>query len=80
MPARPYTLPPGQDKESPEDINLDTLFINARNQGGLRISKYLLNSIRGFSPILCEVCYRGKLMAKHIDDLTDAQLKEIKIL
>lgn len=80
MPARPYILPPGQDKESPEEINLDNLFINARNQGELRISKYLLNSIKGFSPLLCEeVCYRTQIDGKTlIDDLTDADLEEIK--
>ncbi len=80
MPARPYILPPDQDKESPEEINIDILFINARKHGELRISKYLLNSIKGFSPLLCEeVCYRTLIDGKTpIDNLTDEDLEKIK--
>lgn len=80
MPARPYILPPAQDKESPEVIDLENFLKNARNQGELRISKYLLNSIKGFSPLLCEeVCYRAQIDGKTpINSLDDTELKEIK--
>jgi len=80
MPARPYTFPPGQDKENPEKINLDEFIKKAKNQSGIRISKYLLNSIKGFSPLLCnEVCYRAQVDEKTpIDKLTDEELERIK--
>lgn len=80
MPARPYKLPPGQDKVSPETLDIDNFIKNARNCSELRISKYLLNNIKGFSPLLCEeVCYRAEIDGrKAIDDLTDAELEKIK--
>ncbi|HOM02126.1 MAG TPA: NFACT RNA binding domain-containing protein [Acetivibrio sp.] len=60
MPARPYTLPPSQDKTSPLALNVDLLFTKANEQGDLRISKFLLNNIKGFSPLLCEeICHRA---------------------
>ncbi|AEV69130.1 Rqc2 family fibronectin-binding protein [Acetivibrio clariflavus] len=80
MPARLYTFPPGQDKENPEKINLDEFMKKTKSQSGIRISKYLLNSIKGFSPLLCdEVCYRAQVDAKTpIDKLTDEELEKIK--
>lgn len=60
MPARPYTLPPQQDKTSPRLLDTALLFREAKEYGDLRIGKYLLNNIKGFSPLLCEeVCFRG---------------------
>lgn len=80
MPARPYILPPGQDKENPETLNIDELFKNAENQRGLRISKYLLSTVKGFSPLLCdEVCYRAQVDGRTlIENLTDMDLDKIK--
>ncbi|HHV29061.1 Rqc2 family fibronectin-binding protein [Acetivibrio mesophilus] len=60
MPARPYSLPPSQDKTSPLALNVELLFSKAKEQGDPRISKFLLNNIKGFSPLLCdEICYRA---------------------
>jgi len=33
MPARPYTLPPGQDKINPLELDIDLLFSKAKEQG-----------------------------------------------
>jgi len=37
MPARPYTLPPGQDKINPLELDIDLLFSKAKEQGDPRI-------------------------------------------
>jgi len=67
MPARPYVLPPAQDKQSPEKIDIDK-FLAAASDSGSSIDKYLLNNIKGFSPLLCrEVCFRAG-----IDNMTPA--------
>lgn len=61
MPARPYVLPPSQDKISPEKLDIG-LFIRqaAQENTNMAVEKYLLNSIKGFSPLLCrEVCHRA---------------------
>jgi len=64
MPARPYVLPPSQDKQSPEKIDIDEFLVSA-SDAHTSIEKYLLNSIRGFSPLLCrEVCSRAGIDAK----------------
>ncbi|NLD48557.1 MAG: fibronectin/fibrinogen-binding protein, partial [Clostridiaceae bacterium] len=58
MPARLYMLPPPQEKTSPENLEVDLLFENMQTQDSVRISRYLLNNIKGFSPLLCEeICY-----------------------
>jgi predicted ribosome quality control (RQC) complex YloA/Tae2 family protein len=66
MPARPYQMPPAQDKKSPPFIILEELIPNARqSNGNLRIGKFLLSSIKGFSPLLCnELCYRANVDEK----------------
>lgn len=65
MPARPYLLPPAQDKMSPGKLNMDFLVhqsIENPSDPGINLEKYLLNNIKGFSPLLCrEVCYRSGL-------------------
>lgn len=80
MPARPYILPPAQDKVSPETLDIDSFFKNAKNHSELRISKYLLNNIKGFSPLLCEeVCHRAEIDGRTIiDDLSDTDLEKVK--
>jgi predicted ribosome quality control (RQC) complex YloA/Tae2 family protein len=57
MPARPYVLPPAQDKLSPSLIDTAVLLqkINSTEQ---TVEKFLLENIKGFSPLLCrEVCH-----------------------
>lgn len=61
MPARPYMLPPGQDKTIPESLNVDDLF-EGDQAVNISAEKYLLNNIKGFSPLLCrEICFRSSV-------------------
>ena len=63
MPARPYSLPPAQDKISPEKVNVDTLFDNATQTKN--IETLLLSSIKGFSPYICrEICSMADVSPK----------------
>ncbi len=59
MPARPYVLPPAQDKLSPSHLDpsqLTDLFDSSTQTA----EKFLLDNIKGFSPLLCrEVCHRA---------------------
>jgi predicted ribosome quality control (RQC) complex YloA/Tae2 family protein len=68
MPARQYVLPPSQNKTSPDILDVDLLINQAvKNSASTSISveKYLLNSIKGFSPMLCrEVCFRARIESK----------------
>lgn len=65
MPAREYTLPPAQDKVSPEQMDENSLVETASGHLGITLEKYLLNSIKGFSPLLCrEVCFRAGIDGK----------------
>lgn len=59
MPARPYILPPGQDKTSPEALVPGILLENCQESKNA-LEKCLLNNIKGFSPLLCrEICHRA---------------------
>lgn len=65
MPARPYILPPQQEKILPSDIDaisslMDTA-LSSENEN-LRADKFLLNNISGFSPLLCKaVCVQANV-------------------
>jgi len=80
MPARPYILPPSQDKKNPQTLDVDSLFENTNNQGNLRISKYLLKNIKGFSPLVCEeVCYQAQIDGKTpLEELNNEEVEKIK--
>lgn len=80
MPARPYTLPPKQDKTSPEALDTDNFFMEIRNHEDIRTAKYLLNNIKGFSPLLCEeICYRSGVDGKTpVSGLSDDDLAKLK--
>ena len=80
MPARSYSLPPAQDKISPEDLDVDSLFENTEDESN-RIAKFLLSSIKGFSPLLCkEVCFRSGVEPDAlIKNLSDKDIKNIQI-
>ena len=80
MPARPYILPPGQDKVNPETIDIDSFFENVKDHQS-RISKYLLSNLKGFSPLLCdEVCHRAGIDGKvPITDLSWNELENLKV-
>jgi len=79
MPARPYVLPPAQNKISPE--SLDTLsLINMIDDSSQSAEKFLLNHIKGFSPLLCrEVCVRAGLDPQAmVSSLSQAERSNLK--
>lgn len=62
MPARHYVLPPSQDKTSPEQLSVDSFLESGKNGSDISIEKYLLNTIKGFSPLICrEICFRAEI-------------------
>ena len=64
MPARPYILPPTQNKLSPPTLDTSELLqaLDASNQ---TVDKFLLEHIKGFSPLLCrEVCFRAGIESR----------------
>jgi predicted ribosome quality control (RQC) complex YloA/Tae2 family protein len=72
MPARNYTFIPPQDKLSPAKVSpSDVLEIK-----GIPLEKALLQTIRGFSPVLCrEVCHRAGIDSKTtIDSLNNNEI------
>lgn len=80
MPARPYTLPPAQDKLSPEKLDSGLLLEKAAGSG-TAIEKFLLENIMGFSPLICrELCHRagldGKRPASALSTVESDGLKE----
>ncbi|NTV91377.1 MAG: fibronectin/fibrinogen-binding protein [Clostridiales bacterium] len=79
MPARPYLLPPGQDKMIPEDINIPD-FIRSMQTSQTPVDKYLLEKIKGFSPLLCrEICYRaGVETRKSPDEMASREIVDLE--
>lgn len=58
MPGRTYIFPPSQDKTNPEALDMAGFFIESRAVSQYGLEKHLLNSIKGFSPLLCkEICF-----------------------
>ena len=61
MPARLYILPPPQDKVSPSRLDIPEL-VRLLGSSDKSIEKFLLDNIKGFSPLLCrEVCWRADI-------------------
>lgn len=57
MPARPYTLPPAQNKVLPENVNPQNIFDAAEALNAKNVESILLNHIKGFSPYTCrDIC------------------------
>ena len=82
MPARPYVLPPSQNKTSPDLLDIDRFLEDGRNTSPLNLEKYILDNIKGFSPLLCsEVCHRaeldGKLLLSSLSDADATRLKHV---
>ncbi|MCX8131667.1 MAG: NFACT family protein [Clostridia bacterium] len=66
MPARTYVLPPSQNKTNPLELDTDKFFRISAETPLVSIEKYLLNNLKGFSPLLCsEVCYRSCVDGKN---------------
>jgi len=74
MPARPYVLPPQQDKISPDRLDTSDL-IEKFGVSAMAVEKFLLENIKGFSPLLCrEVCHRASVEGKkRTTDLDEAE-------
>ncbi|MDP4180193.1 MAG: NFACT RNA binding domain-containing protein [Bacillota bacterium] len=53
MPGRQYIMPPAQDKYNPETLDLESFINEASCECQTSAEKYLLNKIKGFSPLLC---------------------------
>ncbi|MGI6777038.1 MAG: Rqc2 family fibronectin-binding protein [Acetivibrionales bacterium] len=66
MPARPYVFPPAQEKTAPGDINAHSSFLSSGKESFKgTVEKYLLNNIKGFSPLICrEICFRSGIDGK----------------
>ena len=81
MPARHYVLPPSQDKISPLDVNFEDMFPAGNDNetssvaneafsvtteaASITLDKYILNNVKGFSPLICrEVCFRADIDPK----------------
>ncbi|MFA6308654.1 MAG: NFACT RNA binding domain-containing protein [Clostridia bacterium] len=57
MPAREYSPPPSQDKLSVDFIDTKALIEKASDVDNISIEKYILNNIKGFSPLICkQIC------------------------
>ena len=80
MPARPYVLPPAQDKISPLTLDIDKMLENGRGEA-VPVEKFFLNKIKGFSPLLCrEICSRADIEGKTpVSGLTAEMLYRIKV-
>ncbi len=76
LPARVYVLPPDQDKLDPAlDDTLDQI-IKSAPQCGRKIESFLLDKLKGFSPVLCrEICFRAGIdESKPANELTFHEL------
>lgn len=77
MPGKPYVMPPAQNKTSPDLLNTHQFMeklvsfksesqdIEAAESKNTGMESYLLNNIKGFSPLLCrEICHRSDVDGK----------------
>lgn len=65
MPARPYFLPPAQNKVLPENISPEDIFNYAQTSEAKHVEGLLLNTIKGFSPYTCrEICAAAGIPSK----------------
>lgn len=65
MPARPYVLPPAQDKAVPDTLDAAGFVAGLRSESQTGVEKLLLNGIKGFSPLLCrEICHQAGIDGK----------------
>ncbi len=81
MPARPYIFPPAQTKTSPQQLDIEKFFESISAPAPISVEKYLLNNIKGFSPLLCaEICHRAKIDNKaNILTLSEENISRLKI-
>ncbi|OPX43510.1 hypothetical protein CLHUN_26570 [Ruminiclostridium hungatei] len=79
MPARPYSLPPAQDKELPESVEADHIFRHRTAGEAKHLEGLLLNIIKGFSPYTCrEICAAAGVAPKTpVADLDGSQREKV---
>lgn len=79
MPARPYILPPAQNKELPENICAGELFKHPSAAEAKHIEGLLLNAIKGFSPYTCrEICAAAEVPSKTaLDKLSETDRENL---
>ncbi len=79
MPARPYNLPPAQNKELPENVISDKIFEHPYVSEAKNLEALLLNLIKGFSPYTCrEICSAAGVASKTtISALSDYDREKI---
>lgn len=76
MPARHYVLPPAQNKANPFEIDYD-IFVDSIRFDEKSLSKILLSSILGLSPVICrEIC----VLASIDPDIAPKYLNTSKLL
>ena len=76
MPARPYVLPPAQDKLSPSQLNTESL-LESLDLSTQTVDKFLLEHIKGFSPLLCrEACHKADIDGRTGAATLDAEKHE----
>jgi len=81
MPARPYVLPPAQNKISPASLDTGS-FIKIMDSSSQAVEKFLLEHIKGVSPLLCrEIAHRAgidsRASARELDDDEKNALKTV---
>lgn len=79
MPARTYILPPAQNKELPENIDITTIFDETNVAGAKHLEGLILNLIKGFSPYTCrDICASAGVPSKTLPaDLSDSDRKRV---
>lgn len=79
MPARPYVLPPAQDKLPPDSVNKENLTGKISSFGGKKISGALLSAVSGFSTPLCDaICLKaGVNPAAPAGSLSDEEIRAV---
>ncbi|MDP4093432.1 MAG: NFACT RNA binding domain-containing protein [Bacillota bacterium] len=81
LPGKAYVLPPPQDKQNPESLDIEALFNKSYSDEALTVENMLLGDIKGFSPLLCrEICFRAgidpamQVKVLSADDISDLKL------
>jgi len=79
MPARRYEPPPYQSKVNLDSLNSTVLINKASQSENISTVKFLVNSVKGVSTLLCnEVCYRSGVSLDN--DIKSISTEDIKSL
>jgi predicted ribosome quality control (RQC) complex YloA/Tae2 family protein len=80
MPGRQYIMPPAQNKLSPEFIDPVKFIDDGAADCQTNVDKYLLNNIKGFSPLICrEIAYLSGIDDRvSLEDLSQEKTANLK--